>query len=98
MAATIAVWLMSAATLAHSSATGRDRALEPFPPLVDSNLHTSAPPAPQKLKDANLSAMAQSFYISRRRVGSRVIKPELGLDLLYPDYETGLASILAAEQ
>ena len=57
-----------------------------------------APPVPQKLEDANLSAMAQSFYVSRRRVGSRVIKPELGLDLLYPDYETGLASILAAEQ
>jgi nucleoside-diphosphate-sugar epimerase len=54
-----------------------------------------APPVPQKLKDANLSEMARSFYVSRRRVGSRVIKPELGLDLLYPDYETGLAAILA---
>lgn len=56
----------------------------------------ATPPLPQKLKDANLSAMARSFYVSRRRVGSRVIKPELGLDLLYPDYETGLAAILAA--
>ena len=27
-----------------------------------------------------------------------VIKPELGVDLLYPDYETGLAAILRAEQ
>ena len=54
------------------------------------------PPLPQKLEDANLSPMAQSFYVSRRRVGSKVIKPELGLDLLYPDYETGLAAILAA--
>jgi hypothetical protein len=26
-----------------------------------------------------------------------VIKPELGLDLLYPDYESGLAAILEAE-
>jgi hypothetical protein len=41
--------------------------------------------------------MARSFYVSRRRVGSRVIKPELGLDLLYPDYESGLAAILEAE-
>ena len=57
-----------------------------------------APPVPQKLEDTKLSAMAQSFYVSRRRVGSRIVKPELGLDLLYPDYETGLASILAAEQ
>ena len=54
------------------------------------------PPTPQKLEDANLSPMAQSFYVSRRRVGSRIIKPELGIDLLYPDYETGLAAILAA--
>ena len=56
-----------------------------------------APPEPQTLEEANLSAMARSFYVSRRRVGSRVIKPELGLDLLYPDYESGLAAILAAE-
>jgi hypothetical protein len=55
------------------------------------------PPAPQRLEDANLSPMAQSFYVSRRRVGSQVIKPELGIDLLYPDYETGLAAILQAE-
>ena len=54
------------------------------------------PPKAQALEDANLSPMAQSFYVSRRRVGSRVIKPELGLDLLYPDYETGLAATLAA--
>jgi hypothetical protein len=27
-----------------------------------------------------------------------VIKPELGVDLLYPDYESGLAAILAAEE
>jgi hypothetical protein len=26
-----------------------------------------------------------------------VIGPELGLDLLYPDYESGLAAILKAE-
>ena len=56
-----------------------------------------APPEPQTLEEANLSAMARSFYVSRRRVGSRVIKPELGIDLLYPDYESGLAAILAAE-
>ena len=56
------------------------------------------PPEPQTLEEANLSEMARSFYVSRRRVGSRVIKPELGLDLLYPDFESGLAAILAAEQ
>lgn len=55
------------------------------------------PPTPQQLEDANLSPMARSFYVSRRRVGSRVIKPELNVDLLYPDYESGLAAILQAE-
>ena len=44
-----------------------------------------------------LSPMARSFYVSRRKVASKVIRPELGLDLLYPDYESGLAAILKAE-
>jgi len=55
------------------------------------------PPTPQSLEAANLSPMARSFYVSRRKVASRIIKPELGLELLYPDYESGLAAILAAE-
>lgn len=56
------------------------------------------PPAPQTLEEADLSPMARSFYVSRRRVASKVIGPELGIDLLYPDYESGLAAILKAEQ
>ena len=55
------------------------------------------PPQPQRLEEANLSPMARSFYVSRRKVASKVIGPELGLDLLYPDYESGLAAILKAE-
>ena len=55
------------------------------------------PPQPQNLEEANLSPMARSFYVSRRKVASKVIGPELGLDLLYPDYESGLAAILKAE-
>ena len=55
------------------------------------------PPQPQSLKEANLSPMARSFYVSRRKDASKVIGPELGLDLLYPDYESGLAAILKAE-
>ena len=55
------------------------------------------PPQPQSLKEANLSPMARSFYVSRRKVASKVIGPELGIDLLYPDYESGLAAILKAE-
>ncbi|MEC7050439.1 MAG: SDR family NAD(P)-dependent oxidoreductase [Pseudomonadota bacterium] len=56
-----------------------------------------SPPEPQSLEEADLSAMARSFYVSRRRVGSKVIGPELGVRLLYPDYESGLAAILEAE-
>ena len=33
-------------------------------------------------------------FIARREIGSRVIKPELNVDLLYPDYKAGLAAIL----
>ena len=55
------------------------------------------PPEPQSLEEADLSPMARSFYVSRRRVGSKVIGPELGVRLLYPDYESGLAAILEAE-
>ena len=55
------------------------------------------PPQPQSLEEANLSPLARSFYVSRRKVASKVIGPELGLDLLYPDYESGLAAILKAE-
>ena len=55
------------------------------------------PPQPQSLEEANLSPMARSFYFSRRKFASKVIGPELGLDLLYPDYESCLAAILKAE-
>ena len=57
-----------------------------------------APPAPQTLDEADLSPMARSFYVSRRKVGSKVIGPELGLTLRYPDYESGLAAVLQVEQ
>jgi len=55
------------------------------------------PPRPERLEDAALSPMARSFYLASRHIGSRVIKPELGVDLRYPDYQSGLGAILAAE-
>mgnify|MGYP001243721840 FL=1 len=57
-----------------------------------------APPAPQTLEEADLSPMARSFYVSKRKVASKIIGPELGLTLRYPDYESGLAAILEAER
>ena len=56
------------------------------------------PPVPEPLDAAHLSPMARSFYRAHRHIGSRVIKPELGIDLLYPDYKAGLAAILEAEK
>jgi nucleoside-diphosphate-sugar epimerase len=46
---------------------------------------------------AELSPMARSFYRDNKRVSNRRIKEELGVNLAYPDYKTGLAALLAAE-
>ncbi|WFE73185.1 SDR family oxidoreductase [Roseinatronobacter sp. S2] len=48
-------------------------------------------------EDADLSPMARSFYADSKRVRNDRIKRELGLKLLYPDYESGLRAILDAE-
>ena len=55
------------------------------------------PPVAQRLDEAELSSLTRSFYSARRHIGLRVIKPELGVDLLYPDYQSGLAAILQAD-
>lgn len=52
------------------------------------------PPASQPLDEAQLSPVAQSFFRARILIGSQVIEPELGVDLLYPDCKAGLAAIL----
>ncbi len=46
---------------------------------------------------AELSPMARSFYDDNKRVSNRLIKTELGVCLLYPDFRVGLAAILADE-
>ncbi|MGP9792142.1 SDR family oxidoreductase [Roseinatronobacter sp. NSM] len=48
-------------------------------------------------EQADLSPMARSFYADSKRVRNDRIKQELGLQLLYPDYESGLRNILAEE-
>ena len=42
--------------------------------------------------------MSQSFFRAQRHIGSRVTKLGLGVDLLYPDFESGLTAILEVEQ
>ena len=55
-------------------------------------------PQPIAFEDADLSPMARSFYATSRRVDSRRIKQELGLDLLYPDYREGMAAVMNVER
>ena len=55
------------------------------------------PPAPIPLETADLSPMARSFFSSCRRVRSKIIGPELGLKLVYPDYKKGLEAIYAQQ-
>jgi len=59
-------------------------------------LHAPLPPL-QTLEEANLSPMALGFYAENRRVANGKAKRLLGWELRYPDYEAGLAAILARE-
>jgi len=45
--------------------------------------------------EAEMSAMARSFYAESKRVDNRRIREELGVELAYPDYRTGLTALLA---
>lgn len=56
------------------------------------------PPVPFEAAAAGMSAMAKSFWRDNRRIDNRRIGRELGVRLRYPDYRSGLAAILAAEQ
>jgi nucleoside-diphosphate-sugar epimerase len=44
---------------------------------------------------AAMSPMARSFYAESKKVRNDRIKTELGVELLYPDYRTGLNALLA---
>jgi nucleoside-diphosphate-sugar epimerase len=57
-----------------------------------------APPPLVPFEEAELSPMARSFYRDNKRVSNRRIKQELGVELLYPDYRSGLDSLLAGER
>lgn len=53
------------------------------------------PPPPEVAFDAaELSPMARSFYAESKRVDNTRIKDELGVELIYPDYKTGLQQLL----
>jgi nucleoside-diphosphate-sugar epimerase len=54
------------------------------------------PPA-VPFEEAEMSAMARSFYAESKRVSNARIKAELGVALLYPDYRAGLRALLDHE-
>lgn len=54
------------------------------------------PPA-VAFEDADMSAMARSFYAESKRVSNALIKDELGVHLRYPSYREGLASLVSEQ-
>jgi nucleoside-diphosphate-sugar epimerase len=56
----------------------------PAPPIVD-------------FATADLAPMVRSFYADSKRVANRLIREELGVTLIHPDYRSGLAALLRSE-
>lgn len=54
-------------------------------------------PPEEPVETADLSPMARSFYAESKRVSNNRLKDELGYKLRYPDYRSGLKSLLEAE-
>lgn len=54
-------------------------------------------PAEVPFDEAGMSPMARSFYGENKRVRNTRIKDELGVSLHYPNYQSGLRAVLAAE-
>ena len=56
-------------------------------------------PIPEAIdfETAEMTPMARSFYAESKKVRNDRIKDELGVKLLYPDYQSGLQALLAAE-
>jgi nucleoside-diphosphate-sugar epimerase len=48
-------------------------------------------------EEAAMTPMARSFYSENKRVSNTLIKQELGVQLQYPDYRTGLKAVFEAE-
>ncbi|MEO0342461.1 MAG: SDR family oxidoreductase [Pseudomonadota bacterium] len=57
----------------------------PLPPAID-------------FETADMTPMARSFYAECKRTKNDLIKSELGVELKYPDYKSGLRAILASER
>ncbi|WP_386679469.1 SDR family oxidoreductase [Loktanella sp. R86503] len=51
-------------------------------------------PKAERFEDADMSPMARSFYAESKKVRNDRIKNDLGVKLLFPDYRSGLKSLL----
>ena len=96
--ADIAAALEAAFTQPHRHAVYNVTDDEPAPPedviaYAAKLLGAPLPPA-IAFEDAELSAMARSFYGESKRVSNRRLKLGLGLKLAYPSYREGLAAIV----
>lgn len=71
---------------------------EPCPPqdviAYAASLLKTEPPPEIPFDQAELSAMAKSFFMDSKRVNNTRVKEELGYLFLYPDYRIGLKSLL----
>ena len=54
-------------------------------------------PPVEDFATAEMTPMARSFYAESKKVRNDRIKDELGVELLYPDYRSGLRALLAQE-
>jgi nucleoside-diphosphate-sugar epimerase len=66
-------------------------------------LHAAAllglpPPPSVAFDEAQMTAMARSFYSESKKVCNRRIRTELGVRLAYPTYREGLAALVASTQ
>ncbi len=52
------------------------------------------PPPLVPYEKADLSPTARGFYITNKRISNKKIKEELGVNLRYPDYRSGLKALL----
>lgn len=73
---------------------------EPAPPeevvAYAAELLGAEPPPAIPFEDADLSAMARSFYTDNRRIANQRLHEELRVELQYPTYRDGLRAILTA--
>jgi len=72
---------------------------EPAPPqdVLDFAADLMVLPRPQRVpfEDADMSAMARSFYADNKRTSNARMKQELGVTLTYPTYREGIRALAA---